>query len=217
MKVALYARVSTLNGQDPEVQLVPLRAHVAQRGWEVAEEFVDVGISGSKDRRPALDRMMKAAWDGKFQAVLVWRFDRFARSTKHLITALETFRSVNVSFVSLQEQFDLSSPIGAAMFTIIGAMGQLERDLVIERVRAGLDRARAKGVRLGRPRAAVDIGRVVSMRSEGKSIRAVARALKISPMSVGRALAELPGGTKNPVSGRVASARPTTSGDGPVS
>jgi DNA invertase Pin-like site-specific DNA recombinase len=217
MNVALYARVSTLNGQDPEVQLVPLRAHVAQRGWQVAEEFVDIGISGSKDRRPALDRMMKAAWDGKFQAVLVWRFDRFARCTKHLITALETFRSVNVSFVSLQEQFDLSSPIGAAMFTIIGAMGQLERDLVIERVRAGLDRARAKGVRLGRPRVAVDIGRVVAMRSEGKSIRAVGRALRISPMSVRRALAELPGGTKNPASDRVVNARLTTSRKGAVS
>jgi DNA invertase Pin-like site-specific DNA recombinase len=191
VKVALYARVSTLNGQDPEVQLVPLRAHVAQRGWEIAEEFVDVGISGSKDRRPALDRMMKAAWAGQFRAVLVWRFDRFARSTKHLITALETFRSVNVSFVSLQEQFDLTSPIGAAMFTIIGAMGQLERDLVIERVRAGLDRARAKGVRLGRPRTPIDLGRVVAMRAEGKSVRAVARALKVAPMSVTRALADL--------------------------
>ncbi len=191
MRCALYARVSTLNGQNPETQLMPLRAHVAQRGWEVVEEFVDIGISGSKDRRPALDRMMKAAWDGKFQAVLVWRFDRFARSTKHLITALETFRSVNVSFGSLQEQFDLSSPIGAAMFTIIGAMGQLERDLVIERVHAGLARARAKGVRLGRPRTPVDLERIAQMRAAGTSIRGCARALGIAPMSVSRALADL--------------------------
>jgi DNA invertase Pin-like site-specific DNA recombinase len=140
--------------------------------------------------------MMKAAWDGKFQAVLVWRFDRFARSTKHLITALETFRSVNVSFVSLTEQFDLSSPIGQAMFTIIGAMAQLERDIIVERVKAGLDRARVKGVRLGRPRVAVDLGRAVAMRSEGKSMRAVARALGVSAMAVSRALADL--STRNP-------------------
>jgi DNA invertase Pin-like site-specific DNA recombinase len=187
--VALYARVSTLNGQDPEVQLAPLRAHVAQRGWEIAAEYVDVGWSGSKDRRPSLDKMMKDAWAGKFQAVLVWRFDRFARSTKHLITALETFRSVNVSFVSLQEQFDLSSPIGAAMFTIIGAMGQLERDLVIERVRAGLAQARARGVKLGPKFASLDMAKVEALMAGGLSIRAAARAIGASPETVRRRLA----------------------------
>ena len=91
------------------------------------EEFVDHGYSGAKEKRPALDRMIKAAWTGKFQAVLVWRFDRFARSVKHLLTALEKFRSLNINFISLQEQFDTSTPIGHAMFTIIGAMAQLER------------------------------------------------------------------------------------------
>jgi DNA invertase Pin-like site-specific DNA recombinase len=114
MKVALYARVST-EGQDPEVQLVALRAHAAQRGWQVVEEFVDRGVSGATERRPALDRLMKAAWAGHFQVVLVWRFDRFARSVKHLVAALETFRSLQVGFVSLQEQLDTSTPIGQAM------------------------------------------------------------------------------------------------------
>ncbi len=189
LKVALYARCSTLNGQDPEVQLAPLRAHVAQRGWEIGAEYVDVGWSGSRDRRPSLDKMMKDAWAGKFQAVLVWRFDRFARSTKHLISALETFRSVNVSFISLQEQFDLSSPIGAAMFTIIGAMGQLERDLVIERVRAGLDRARSRGVRLGPKFADLDMAKVESLIAGGASIRAAAREIGASPETVRRRLA----------------------------
>jgi len=184
--VALYARVSTHNGQDPEVQLGALRAHVAQRGWQIADEFVDVGISGSKDRRPALDRMMKAAWEGKFQVVMVWRFDRFARSTKHLIMALETFRSVNVSFISLQEQFDLSSPIGAAMFTIIGAMGQLERDIVVERVKAGLDRARMKGVRLGPPRVEVDMPRARALLGEGMSLRQVAKTMGLKPATLHR-------------------------------
>ncbi len=144
MKVALYARVST-QGQDPEVQLVALRAHAAQRGWQVVEEFVDRGISGAKERRPALDRLMKAAWAGHVQVVLVWRFDRFARSVKHLVAALETFRSLHVGFVSLQEQLDTSTPIGQAMFTIIGAMAQLERDIIRERVKAGLERAKARG------------------------------------------------------------------------
>jgi hypothetical protein len=94
----------------------------------VAEEFVDRGVSGAKERRPALDRLMKAAWAGQFQVVLVWRFDRFARSVKHLVAALETFRTLKVGFVSLQEQLDTTTPIGQAMFTIIGAMAQLERD-----------------------------------------------------------------------------------------
>ena len=147
MKIALYARVST-DGQDPEVQLQALRAHAANRGWTIVEEFVDHGYSGAKEQRPALDRMIKAAWTGTFQAVLVWRFDRFARSVKHLITALEQFRSLNINFISLQEQFDTSTPIGHAMFTIIGAMAQLERDIIRERVKAGLDRARTRGVRL---------------------------------------------------------------------
>ncbi len=142
MKVALYARVST-DSQDPEVQLHALRTLTAQRGWEIVEEFVDRGYSGAKESRPALDQLMRAAWAGRFQAVLVWRFDRFARSVKHLVTALDTFRSRNVAFISLQEQLDTSSPspIERAMFTIIGAMAQLERDIIREprdgRPRAG--------------------------------------------------------------------------------
>ena len=110
MRVALYARVST-TGQDPEVQLQALRDHAKHRGWVIVEEFVDHGFSGAKEKRPALDRLMKAAWEGKFQAVLVLRFDRFARSTKHLTAALEKFRSLNINFISIQEQFDTSTPI----------------------------------------------------------------------------------------------------------
>ncbi len=187
MKVCLYGRVSTRD-QDPELQLVPLRAHAAQRGWEVTHEFVDRGFSGAKERRPSLDHLMKAAWTGQFQAVVVWRFDRFARSTKHLITALETFRSINVGFVSLQEQFDTSTPIGQAMFTIIGAMAQLERDIIRERVRAGLDRARARGVQLGRPRVATGPGQVAGLRRTGLSLGAIARRVGCSRSTVRRLL-----------------------------
>jgi DNA invertase Pin-like site-specific DNA recombinase len=188
MKVALYARVST-ESQDPEVQLVALRAHVANRGWQLAEEFVDRGFSGARERRPALDRLMRAAWNGRFQAVLVWRFDRFARSVKHLVTALETFRTMKVEFISLQEQFDTATPIGRAMFTIIGAMAQLERDIIRERVTAGLERARARGKKLGRPCVGVDLEAVCQLRRDGHSLGAIARRLRCSRATLRRRLA----------------------------
>ena len=189
MKIALYARVST-DGQDPEVQLQALRGHAAHRGWSIIEEFVDHGYSGAKEKRPALDRMIKAAWTGTFQAVLVWRFDRFARSVKHLITALEQFRSLNINFISLQEQFDTSTPIGHAMFTIIGAMAQLERDIIRERVKAGLDRARTRGVRLGRPIASAKPDEVIDLKQQGLLVPEIAKRLHCSRSTVKRRLRE---------------------------
>jgi DNA invertase Pin-like site-specific DNA recombinase len=187
VKVALYARVST-EGQDPEVQLIALRAHTVQRGWQVVEEFVDRGVSGGKERRPALDRLMKTAWAGHFQVVLVWRFDRFARSVKHLVAALETFRSLQVAFVSLQEQLDTATPIGQAMFTIIGAMAELERDIIRERVKAGLERAKARGIRLGRPRVPVVAEELVALHAQCLSVGAMARRLRCSRSTVRRYL-----------------------------
>jgi len=189
MKIALYARVST-EGQDPEVQLAALRAHATQRGWEIVEEFVDHGFSGAKERRPALDRLIKAIWTGQFQAVLVWRFDRFARSVKHLLTALEQFRALNVHFISLQEQFDTSTPIGHAMFTIIGAMAQLERDIIREWVKAGLAQARAKGVRLGRPTVRIDPAALALLQDQGLPLPEIARQLRCSRSTVKRRLRE---------------------------
>jgi len=207
--VALYARVSTgviqtvtspagpgtpgsRHGQDPELQLIALRAHAANRGWTVIQEFVDRGVSGAKDRRPALDRLMQAAWAGRFQAVLVWRFDRFARSTKHLIHALETFQQLKIAFISLQEQFDTSTPIGRAMFTIIGAMAELERDIIRERVKAGLAQARARGVRLGRPSVPVDPRELETLRSHGLSIGQIARRVRASAATIRRRLRQAP-------------------------
>jgi DNA invertase Pin-like site-specific DNA recombinase len=189
VQIVLYARVST-DGQDPQVQLEPLRAHAAQRGWTIVEEFVDHGYSGAKEKRPALDRMIKAAWSGKFQAVLVWRFDRFARSVKHLITALEKFRSLNINFISLQEQFDTSTPIGNAMFTIIGAMAQLERDMIRERVKAGLDRARIRSVRLGRPISMAKPDEMALLKQQGHSVPEIGRRLRCSRSTVKRRLKE---------------------------
>ena len=190
MRVALYARVST-SGQDPEVQLSALRQHCEQREFEIIEEFIDHGVSGAKERRPALDQLLKSAWKGKFQAVLVWRFDRFARSVKHLITALENFRTLRIHFISLQEQFDTSTPIGQAMFTIIGTMAQLERDIIRDRVKAGLDRARAKGIRLGRPKVRTDPEEIAALRNQGLSFYQIGRQLRCSPATLRRRLKEL--------------------------
>ncbi len=189
VKVALYARVST-QGQDPEVQLSALRSHTATRGWEIVEEFVDKGFSGAKEKRPALDQLIKEAWAGKFQAVVVWRFDRFARSVKHLISALETFRTLKIDFISLQEQFDTSTPIGLAMFTIIGAMAQLERDIIRERVKAGLDRARARGIALGRPRARAIADQVLGLRKQGLSLQEMAKRLGCSKSTIRRRICQ---------------------------
>ena len=126
-RVAIYARVST-SDQSTEVQLLDLRRYVADRRWQVFEEYCDDGISGSKDSRPALNKLMDDARKRRFDVVLVWRFDRFARSTKHLILALEEFRNLGIDFISYQENIDTSSPLGGAIFTIISAVAQLERD-----------------------------------------------------------------------------------------
>ncbi len=148
-RVALYARVSTTD-QSTDSQLLDLRRYVRERGWNIFREYVDEGISGSKDSRPALNELMNDAKKRKFSVVLVWRFDRFARSTKHLILALEEFKSLGIDFVSYQENIDTSSPLGSAIFTIISAVAQLERDIIAERVKAGLRRAKENGKRLGR-------------------------------------------------------------------
>ena len=159
-RVALYARVSTSNGhQDPEMQLAELREYAGRRGWQIVEEFTDQGVSGCKESRPALNRLMADAHSRKFDAVLVWKIDRFGRSLKHLVNALAELAALGVAFISLRDNLDLSTPSGRLMFQIIGAMAEFERALIQERVRAGLRNARAKGRRLGRPRVIVDASR----------------------------------------------------------
>ncbi len=147
-RVAIYARVSTTD-QSTDSQLLDLRRYVSERGWHLHREYTDNGVSGTKDSRPALNELMDDARKRKFAVVLVWRFDRFARSTRHLINALDEFRNLGVDFVSYQENIDTSSPLGSAIFTIISAVAQLERDIIVERVKMGLRRARANGKRAG--------------------------------------------------------------------
>src|ERR1700685_2098329 len=167
MNIAVYARVSTMNGQDPEMQLRGLREYCNRRGWTVAMEYVDAGISGVKEKRPELDRLLADAHRRHFDAVVVWRFDRFARSVSHLLRALETFRSLGIEFVSLSEQVDTSTPTGKMIFTVLGAVAELERSLIVERVRAGLRNAVAKGKKLGRPKKVLDVARVAEVRKRG--------------------------------------------------
>jgi DNA invertase Pin-like site-specific DNA recombinase len=181
MKTAVYARVSTNNGQDPEMQLRELREYCQRRNWEVAREYVDIGISGAKEKRPELDRLIADAHRRHFDAVVVWRFDRFARSVSHLLRALETFRSLGIEFVSLSEQVDTSTPTGKMIFTVLGAVAELERTLITERVRAGVRNARAKGKRLGRPSKLADTGEIKRLRAQGASWRSIGKELGVAP------------------------------------
>jgi DNA invertase Pin-like site-specific DNA recombinase len=151
-RVGIYARVSTTgNGQSPEMQLRELREYCERRGWQIVHEYVDSGVSGAKDSRPELNRLMGDAHRRRFDAILVWKLDRFGRSLRHLVNALAELESRGIAFVSLRDNLDLSTPSGRLMFQIIGAMAEFERALIAERVRAGMRNARAKGRRIGRP------------------------------------------------------------------
>lgn len=190
MRAAIYARVSTTgHGQDPQLQTREIREYCERRGWQIAGEYVDAGISGSKDSRPELNRLIADAHRRRFDAVVVWKFDRFARSVSHLLRALETFNALGIAFVSLSEQVDTSTPTGKMVFTVLGAVAELERSLIAERVRAGLRNARAKGTRLGRPRVALDTPRALRMRAQGRTIREIAETLGVSRSLVHKTLA----------------------------
>lgn len=195
LRCALYARVSTTNGQDPTMQTRELREYVERRGWIVAGEYVDTGISGAKEKRPELDRLMADAHRRRLDVVAVWKFDRFARSVSHLLRALDTFRVLGVEFVSLSESLDTATPAGRMVFTVLGAVAELERSLTVERVRAGLRNARAKGKRLGRRPVLVDTARVARLRASGASWATICEETGLSKGTAQRAFYSLP---KNP-------------------
>src|ERR1035437_7893234 len=172
MRIGIYARVSTRD-QSCELQVRDLRAFCAARGFDLVGEYVDVGQSGAKDSRPELNKLMDDARKRQFDAIVVWRFDRFARSTKHLLLALEEFRSLGIQLISYQENIDTASPLGQALFTIISAVAQLERDLIRERVSAGISNARACGKQLGRPQRIVDSAQILRLHADGVSLRQI--------------------------------------------
>jgi DNA invertase Pin-like site-specific DNA recombinase len=182
MKVAAYARVSTSNHhQDPEVQLRDIRQHCQLKGWELTEVYVDKGISGTKASRPELNRLMADAELKKFDAVIVWKFDRFARSTSHLLKSLEHFRALNIEFVSLTEGVDTSTAVGKLVFTILAGVAELERSVTVERIKAGLRNAKAKGHLPGPKRYDVDMEAVKQRMAAGESQRKIAISMDISP------------------------------------
>ena len=186
--VAIYGRVSTTNhGQDVSMQTRELEQFATARGWRLVDSYLDLGISGSKDKRPQLDRLMADAHKRRFDIVIVWRFDRFARSVSHLLRALETFQALGIAFVSLSEQMDTTTPAGNMVFTVLGAVAELERSLIVERVRAGLRNARTKGKTLGRPRKTVDTVRIATLRAQGLSLRSIASELGVGLATLHRA------------------------------
>lgn len=177
--------------QDVSMQLLDLRRYADQRGFEIVEEYIDQGVSGSKVSRPALDRLMSDARKRKFDILMVWRFDRFARSTRMLVLALGEFRSLAIDFISYQENLDTSSPMGEAMFTIISALSQLERDVIRSRVKSGLKAAKARGKVLGRKKTRDDDA-IRRLRSEGLSYSEIQKRLGVSKGAVCRALQSTP-------------------------
>lgn len=188
MRCGVYARVSTNgNGQSPEMQLRELREYCQRRGWELAGEYVDSGVSGAKETRPELNRLMQDARRRKFDAILCWKLDRIGRSLKHLVNLLAELEAVGVALVSFSDNLDLSTPQGRLMFQIIGAMAEFERSLIQERVKAGLRNAKAKGKRIGRPRVFPDARRIAELRKEGLSWARIAERLGVGEGTVYRA------------------------------
>jgi DNA invertase Pin-like site-specific DNA recombinase len=171
-RVALYTRVST-GEQNADLQSNELTEYAAFRKWEIIDTYSDK-MSGAKDKRPALDRLMADAKRGRFDVVAVWRFDRFARSTSHLLRALEEFAALGIDFVSLKESIDTSTPTGKMIFTVLAAVAELERSTIRERVIAGQRAAKRRGVRFGRPTVEVDTALVGNLRSKGLSWRDIA-------------------------------------------
>src|SRR3984957_16995853 len=168
MRTAIYGRVST-SAQDTNLQMREVRQFVQRRGWKVVEEYTDKGISGSKEKRPALDKMMADAKRRRFDAVVVYRYDRFARSLRHLVNALEEFRALGIEFVSIHEGVDTSTPNGRLIFGIFASIAEFERELIRDRVRPGIRNARAKGKQVGRPRVSVNATRIGQLRASGQS------------------------------------------------
>jgi DNA invertase Pin-like site-specific DNA recombinase len=186
-RVALYARVSS---GDPtaENQLRALREHAERAGWVITTEFTDHAVSGTREKRPGLDALLAEARRRRFDLIAVAALDRLGRNLRHLVTLLDELQHLGVGLVSLREALDLTSPIGRAMYALVGVLAEVERAWIVERTHAGLRRARAQGKRLGRPRVIIDAGRLRQLLADGVSHRAAARVLKVSEGTVRRAV-----------------------------
>ena len=208
-RAGLYMRVSTVD-QHAQTQLHDLRQLAGQRGFEIVREYTDAGYSGARSRRPALDEMLADARHGRLDVVVVWAGDRLARSTKHFLELLDEFNRLNIEFVSFREQLDTAGPLGKAILVIIGVVAELERNLLVERVRAGMRRARLEGRRIGRRPVEVDREAVCRDRARGMSLGQLAKAYRISRTTVRRVLASVPKGVPQPASQPQENRRPET-------
>jgi DNA invertase Pin-like site-specific DNA recombinase len=187
-RAALYMRVSTVD-QHPETQLYDLQQMATQRGYQIVEQYED-RISGAKARRPGLDSLLRDGRRGRFDVVLVWACDRIARSTKHFLEVLDELNRLNIEFISFREQIDTAGPLGRAVVVIIGAIAELERSLIVERVRAGMRRAKLEGRHIGRKPLELDHAAICGDRCRGQSLRQIARGHRISTATVQRVLHE---------------------------
>ena len=192
LRAALYARVSTSNhGQDVGLQLDELRQVAAQRGWRIVDEFVDEGISGAKDSRPALDRMMAAAQAGRMDVVMIWKLDRLGRSLRNLLVIIESLSVAGVGLTSVRDPgIDTTSPTGRLLLQLLGCFAEYERDLLRERVIAGVRRAQAAGKHCGRPRVELDLRPALALLKEGRSLKETSRILGVSRNTLRRRLRE---------------------------
>lgn len=189
-KVAIYARVSTSNkGQDLNTQLLPLKKYCKDKKRGIVQVYTDI-MSWAKESRPSLNSLLDDAKEQKFDTVLVFRFDRISRSTKQLIDLLEKFRKLNISFISLNENIDTTTPTGAMMFTIIAAFAKFERDIISERVKFWIQKARSNWKQIGRKKIDVNDDMVILHHNEGLSIRNIAQMMNISKSKVHRILSQ---------------------------
>lgn len=194
-RAAIYARVSTHIGQNPEMQIEEIRRYCADRELKIVDEYVDTGISGSKESRPGLDRLMSSCRRRQIDTVVVYRYDRFARSLRQLVNALDEFRALGIDFISLHEGVDTSTPNGRLVFGIFASIAEFERELIRDRVRSGLASAKSKGKQLGRPRVSLDLNRIVDLRRSGASWACIGTALGVGEGTVRRAVLQ---SAKNP-------------------
>ena len=186
-RAAIYMRVSTLD-QNPQTQFYDLRTLAQQRDLEIVKEYTDRGISGARARRPGLDEMLADARRGQFDVLLIWASDRLARSVRHFLEVLDELNHLNIEFISFREQLDTGGPLGRAVVVIISVVAELERSLIIERVRAGMRRAKLEGRHIGRKPLVVDRSAILSERAHGRSLSQIAASFRISRASVSRLL-----------------------------
>lgn len=190
LRAARYLRVSRQD-QDPRLQDDETKEFIARRGWTLTDTYTDQGVSGSKDRRPELDRLLADARRKSFDVLVVWRSDRMFRSLKNMVVTLDDLASLGISFTSVTEPFDTTCPSGKLLMHIVSAMGEFERSILIERTRAGVAAARRRGARVGRPPARLDRDRLIELKEQGWSVRRIAASLGVGPSTVQRRLAGL--------------------------